>query len=115
MTAKGYIYAAVVLALVAGTWTVQEWRWGDKLRAAEEKAEKARKTLATDNAALIEKESKNAAKIIYKTRTIYKTIAKLPASDFDCVVGLRFRSVWNETAGPTGEPSDPLRGPGATP
>jgi len=103
--------AIALAALIAGAffagWQVNGWRWEAKAFQAEQVAESARIQLAQDNADLIEEESNREAKIITKTKVVYKQIAAI-SSDAVCIddVGLRFRANWNQIARPPSQPDD---------
>ena len=110
MQIKAAIVAVVLASAFLGGWWVNGWRWEAKLADAQQKAETERIELAQDNADIIEAEAENAVKIIYKTKTIYKEVARI-AGPAQCIDDERVRFVanWNEIIRQTSEPSDTVQ------
>jgi len=77
---KLYIYAAVALLLIGGTWQVQEWRHDAMLKTALEKERATHNAKATTlNASLLSTQEKLDAiqkKFRNKPSVVYRTITK---------------------------------------
>lgn len=99
----------VVSAFLGGV----EWSdrgWEAKVAESERQAEKVRVAKERKSNTIVTKEAKVEKHIVYRTKVIYKEIART-TGDAKCIddTGLRFIAIWNKAATQANKPADSMQ------